>query len=93
MIVDGLINAIINFMLLGIVVSIRRCFSKEGLDSFLIHIDRKGIMFFIEGIIVGIVLFTIYLVLIVMFDYGEISFDTTKISNAIIMLYHMVLDF
>lgn len=86
MIVNGLVNAIVNFILFGIVVAIRRCFSKEGLDSFLIHTDRKGMKLFIEGIIVGIVLFAIYPVLIVMFNYGEITLNTTKVSNTIMVL-------
>ena len=42
MVADGIANAIINFILFGIVVTIRSCFSKEGIDSFLIHIDKKG---------------------------------------------------
>lgn len=84
MIADGFATAIINFILFGVVVAIRRCFSNEGLDSFLINTDRKGMKLFLEGIIAGMILIIIYSLLIVFLDLGEITFNAGEISNTII---------
>jgi membrane protease YdiL (CAAX protease family) len=84
MIVDGLATAIINFILFGIVVAIRRSFNNEGLDSFLIHTDRRGMKLFLEGIIVGMVLIIVYSLLVIMLGFGEITFNATEISNTFI---------
>src|SRR5690554_4078471 len=86
MMIDGLLNAIVNFTFFGILVLIRKSYHKEGLDSFLIHWDKRGIRLFLEGLIVGIVFIGLYPVFITIFGFGRLTFDITKILNTIILL-------
>lgn len=84
MIADGLATAIINFILFGIVVAIRRSFSNEGLDSFLIHTDKRGMKLFLEGIILGMILIIVYSLLVTVLGLGEITLNAAEISYTLI---------
>lgn len=84
MIIDGLANAITKFILFGIVLVLRKSINNEGLDSFLIHTDRKGIRLFLKGIIAGVGLFAIYPALLVIFGLGEITINKANAVNTLL---------
>ncbi len=86
MVIDGLVNAISNFILFGAVLILRKSLSNEGLDAFLIHVDRKGLKLFCEGLIVGALLIGLYAVVVVLLGSGQFIYDGTRILESIIVI-------
>lgn len=80
---NGIATAIVNFMLFGIILIIRKSTRDEGLRSFLIHFDKRGMKLFLEGLILGIVLIGMYSVLVVTLGYGEVTFSGAKLGHTI----------
>lgn len=82
---DGIANAIVNFIIFGIVLAIRKAISGKGLNSFLIHFDKRGTKLFLEGLFLGIVLAAMYPVLVIIFGYGEVTFNAAKLGRTIVI--------
>lgn len=79
----GIANAIVNFILFGIILIIRKSTRDEGLSSFLIHFDKRGMKLFLEGLILGVILIGMYSVLVVILGYGEVTFNEAKLGRTI----------
>lgn len=69
----AIIMGITNLVLFIAVVLFRRFVHKEGFKSFLINLDNKGVKQFLEGAVVGFVLFCLYVFFTVIFRKGQIS--------------------
>jgi len=85
-VIDGIITGISNFILFGLVVGIRRVFNKEGISSFLIHIDKRGWYLFAEGMLVGALLFSLYPITVVLLGIGSIDIVTDNILSSILTI-------
>jgi membrane protease YdiL (CAAX protease family) len=70
---DGLITALNNFILFGLVVLFRRNMHREGLSAFLLHVDRRGRLLFAEGIVVGFLAFLLYPLLLSVSNQGSLT--------------------
>jgi len=85
-VIDEIITGLSNFILFGLVVGIRRVFNKEGISSFLIHIDKRGWYLFAEGVLIGALLFSLYPITAVLLGIGSIDIVTDNILNSILII-------
>ena len=78
---DGIMTAVNNFILFGIVVLIRQVIHKENIRSFLIHFDRKGAWLFAEGVAIGFLLFLLYPLILIVSGQGIVSVSRDAIMR------------
>lgn len=86
---NAISTGISNFILFAVLLLIRKIVHKEGIKSFLIHVDKRGIRLLIEGIIVGIIGFIIYTLIVYLFCEGTYNFQTNalKKSSLLFLIY------
>jgi hypothetical protein len=70
---DGVLNTVNNFILFGLMVLFRQAVHKEGIRSFLLHLDRKGVALFAEGIAVGCLSYLLYPLILTASGQGVVT--------------------
>jgi membrane protease YdiL (CAAX protease family) len=80
MLINGLISTLIYLALCLIVVGVRFLLHQEGPRAFGLHLDRRGLRLFGEGLLAGALVFAIYPLLTVLASRGELSLSTTPFA-------------
>jgi membrane protease YdiL (CAAX protease family) len=83
---NAIINGVLNLLLFGGVVLIRRIVHKEGIESFWLQRNKKGWRLFFEGAAVGMIAFSIYPLLATVFQLGTINFAPQKIPDTALLI-------
>lgn len=83
------INSIIisNLILFLVVLLIRKLVNKEGLKDFLIHLDKKGVKLFLQGIIAGIIGFILYTVIVYLSGKGTFIYQNGKFKESLLLFF------
>ncbi len=80
MLISGLTTTLIYLALCLIVAGVRFLLHQEGPRAFGLHLDRRGLRLFGEGLIAGALTFAIYPLLTVLASRGELSLSTTPFA-------------
>ena len=83
---DGIMTAINNLILFGLVVLFRQAVHREGIRSFLLHADRRGRRLLIEGVAIGCLLFLIYPLITTVSNHGVVTVARDTVSPTIGLL-------
>lgn len=86
---DGLFNGLINFALFGLVVLARKIFHKEGIASFLIHVDKTGRKLFFEGVLIGVIFFLLYPISVMLLGIGHVEIVSNNLLNSFFIILSM----
>lgn len=87
MLKDYLISGIIEFFLFIIIFLIRKFINKEGVESFLISFDKKGLTLFGKGAFYGVIFFLFYPIIVITFGLGQIEVSLDKVYVTIQMVF------
>ena len=75
MVSDAFNTAITNFILFVIVIVARKIISNDSISSFLVFKKNKNKRLFLEGSLVGFILIHIYVIIIMVFNVGELQLN------------------
>ena len=85
--VDALAIGITNIILFLLVVGIRKLVHNEGINSFLLKPNKKGIKLFVEGLFAGVFLILVYSFLAVILGKGTIVINRDNLFITLKLLF------
>ncbi len=92
---NGIVGVLIRFTVLALVVIFRKKIHNEGIKSFLVHLDTRGWKLLSEGFIIGLLSFSLYPLLVVLFGFGTISYKFVStnliLNNFLTQLFVMLM--
>lgn len=86
MYLDGFLYGLTVFVFFVVMYVVRKIIHKEGLSSFLIHLDKRGIMLLLKGLLYGLTFILIYIITVVILREGEVSLSQDAILNTFTIL-------
>ncbi|MCB5559537.1 CPBP family intramembrane glutamic endopeptidase [Anaerosalibacter bizertensis] len=86
MIQDNIATGIINLILFLLIIFFRKMIHQENVGSFLLHFDKRGRRLFLEGILSGILFFTLYPLITTIIGEGKIYISTEGAKHTLVMV-------